>query len=304
MQIADAVEEIPFVREVYIGIENFHVTAVNPTMQELVEMGIPATEEPYYTGTMMRDLGEGEKEYKYFSIRVFLDNKDPDTPIKTQVQYTVLDGFKLSSTGKYQVLNKYGTGTWLEESHLTSGTVPDNMQWYVNEDVKKARNGEEGLVEFIKALRNLVNINKTSTQEQKDKGLALFSENDLSKMFAGDFTDIRNVLLTSNELLKVGFLLGARVEEGNTRQNLYSRLPLKTYMKHSKATDYLAKQVKDSQDNGSFSTTFFDLSDMTLRKYDPSANAIQEVPWENTLSFDISKDNNKESEELTNDLFS
>lgn len=254
---------------VYVGLENFFVTAVNPTLKELQDMGIPATEEPVYISKLERD---GEK-VDSFSIRIFLDNQDASNPIKTSVNYTVLKSHRISTSGKYQVINSYGGSTWLTEEEITGKTpVPSNMQWYVMDGVKKAYIGEEELIKFIKALRNLPNINNTVTDSaEKAKGIAILEQKDLDKLFAGNFTDIRNVILNSTtasaDKCKVGFLLGARNTDSGTKQGLFSRTPLKAYVKATEKADYLVKEVKDAQDNGALSTTIFDLTDLKLKEY-------------------------------------
>lgn len=268
MQIADQVENTSNgPRKVFTGIENFHPTAVNPTKEELVAMGIPAQTDPVYHGKVSRTYGEGEKEYDFFSIRVFLDNNDPNNPIRTQVQYTVIRDEMFSSTGKYKVINAYGSDAWLEEDHIKAGTLPANMQWFVIDGVKKCFRGEESLITFVKSLRNLPNVTSKTKTADKAKGVASFSQSDLEDMFKGNFKAIRNVIMDSKDS-KVGYLLGVKNVEGTNRQSLYARLPLKAYVKHIDAPNFLINHVTDAQDNGSYSDTIFDLADLTLKEYE------------------------------------
>lgn len=270
MQISNAIEDSPKGRKMYVGVENFYPTAVNPTLTELNAMGIPATQEPTYHGKVKRDYGQGEQEYEYFSIRVFLDNKDPARTIKTQVQYTVLKDYRFSKTGKFLVLNKYGNNAWLEDTAITSGVLPSNMQWYLAEDIKKAYRGEDSFIDFIKALRNLPNIGNKTKELDKPKGIINFDQVDLDKLFKGDFKAIRKIIMDTSKY-KVGFLLGIKTIDGKNRQALYNRLPLKPYVRATNNTDYLIAQVTDAQDNGSYADTYFDLTDTTLKEYDETA---------------------------------
>lgn len=287
MQIAEQNEETQGGgRKIYLGVENFHPVAVNPTLAELQAMGIPATEEPTYHGKTTRTYKEGEQDYDYFSVRIFLENKNASESIRTQVQYTVLRDNMYSTTGKYMVINKYGSTTWLEEDYIDTETTPSNMQWYVTEGVKKCYRGEDTLIAFLKALRNLPTINMSTKETDKVKGTATFTDQDLEKLFKGDFTDIRNVIMDSKEN-KVGFLLGAKTVNDTTRQACFTRLPLKAYIKHTNSTEYLIKQVKDAQDNGSYADTYFDLNDTSLKEYDA----------EQTITYD-----DIEEEQIHNDL--
>lgn len=274
MQIADQVEEVGGQGKgwkIYTGIENFHPVAVNPTMAELNEMGIPATQEPTYFGKTTRNVQGEEKELDYFSVRVFLENDDADNQVKTQVQYTVLADYTESSTGKYMVINKYGSTTWFEPEVVDGNkAVPDNMQWYVTDGVKKCYKGEEALISFIRCLRNLPNITSKTAEKDKSKGISVFTEDDLNKMFRGDFNDIRRVIMESKDN-KVGYLLGAKkLDDSKNVQALYARMPLKAYVKHApNSRDYnkLIESVTQSQQNGSYSDTSFDLNDTTLKEY-------------------------------------
>ena len=274
MKISEAREENVIERKLYLGMENFHPVAVNPTKQELIDMGINATEEPVYVQKVKRDFDKSgtEKEYEQVSIRVFLDNKDENNRIRTQVSFNIVRDFRLSQSGKYEVLNKYGTSTWLEEKFIGAGDLPANMQWYLNEDVKKALRGEALLVEFIKALYNLPYINDKSTQDTKEKGVAVLTDADLDKLFKGDFSDMRKLIAVNAKDQKVGFLLGVRNVEGNWRQNLFVRSPQKSYVAKTNKTERLVKDVIDAQENGAYADAIFDLNNTKLKEFNPDAD--------------------------------
>jgi len=267
MQISN-VNEDSGTRKLYLGIENFQATAVNPTLKELVAMGIPATVEPEYNVKVMRDYdGKGEVEYDAVNIRIYLTNNNPANLIRTQVNYQIIKAYHLSSTDKFSVLNKYGSSTWLEDKHLTAGTLPTNMHWFVNEDIKRAYRGEDVLIDFIKAYRNLPNIALTSDADTKKKGLAIFSQSDLDKLFAGNFTDIRDVVMSIGEKGKCGFLMGVRHLEDKDVQTIYRQSPLKRYIKKTNKNDYLIKDVVGSQENGMYADVTFDLNNLQLKEF-------------------------------------
>lgn len=254
-------------RKLYLGIENFTATHVNPTKAELTAMGMTVQDEPEYVQKVKRDFGDGEKEYDAVNIRIFLTNNDPTNLIRTQVSYQIVRTTHLSSTNKFKVINKYGGSTWIEESHLTAGTLPSNMQWYVNEGTKKALRGEDNLVAFIKAYRNLPNISLQSTADVKSKGIAQFDDTDWDKMFKGDFTDIRAAILGAGTDGKVGFLLGIKHLEDKNVQTLYKQSPLKRYIKKTGKADYLISEVENAQNNGAYTDVSFDLSNVALKEW-------------------------------------
>jgi hypothetical protein len=292
MKISQAQEESVFERKLYMGVENFSVVAVNPTKQELIDMGINAQEEPSYVTTVEREVDGVKKELDAVSVRIFLDNNDANNRIRTQVNYMIIKDYKMSSTGKYLVLNKYGASTWLEEDYINASEMPANMQWYVNEGVKKAFIGEPLLIDFIKALYNLPNVTQKSTAETKEKGMASFATADIEKLFNGDFSDIRKTIAVGGKDQSVGFLLGVRETEGEYKQTLYNRGPLRSYIKTTNKTKYVTKDIQDAQDNGAYADSIFDLSNTKLKEFNedqhtaaPDANLGSGVKDNDDLPF-------------------
>ena len=62
MKISEAQEESVLERKLFLGVENFYPVAVNPTKQELIDMGINAQEEPVYLQKVKRDFNDGKGE--------------------------------------------------------------------------------------------------------------------------------------------------------------------------------------------------------------------------------------------------
>lgn len=254
-------------KEPYVGKALYKVVAVNPTRDELKALKQYTTEdEPDYT--FEREING--TPYKGVNVRIYLQNTSNFDIIDT-VTYSLIDNVQVSATNKLAVINKYGDDTWLEKAHLDAKTVPDNMQWYVNEGVKPAIRGEKELVKFIRALRNFNKIGLLSKEEDKQNQVSLFERSDLDKIFKLDFADIRNVIMP-NEDLYVGFNLGVRRnDEGKIYQDIYKEYPLRKYQVSNDGTNtYLAKEISESQAGGKYPNTYFDLDNFKFRKYDPS----------------------------------
>lgn len=258
-------------KEIYLGKALYVVVAVNPNKEELkaINQYVPE-EEPSYTGKREID----GKEYDLANVTVYLQNVN-NSEIIDRVTYSIVNNVQVSGTGKLACINKYGSDAWLEESHVNAKTVPENMQWYVNEGVKPALRGEKELVRFIRSLRNFKVINAKSSNEDKANFVSVFEADDLNKMFKGDFKGIKSVLLSSSDS-KVGFLLGARtVDEDKTYQDIYKEYPLRRYMvDNEKSNEYLIKEVRDTQDNGRYPNTYFDLNDLKLKKYNKELMSV------------------------------
>lgn len=254
-------------KEIYMGKANYKVVAVNPNKDELKALNqfVPE-DEPVYTGK--REING--TEYDLANITIYLQNPS-DFSVIDRVTYTIVDNVQLSLTNKLAVMNKYGADTWLEESHIKAKTVPENMQWYVNEGVKTARRGEKELVSFIRALRNFKKISMTSTPEERENYVSQFEDADLAKLFKGDFSDMKSLLM-SNPDAKVGFLLGARsADNGKVYQDMFKEYPMRSYMVGNAGSDeYIVKAVKEAQDNGRYANTTFNLSNLDYVKFDPS----------------------------------
>ncbi len=258
-------------KDIYLGKASYKIVAVNPNKEELKALGqfVPE-DEPSYIGK--REING--QEFPLANITIYLQNPS-NVNIIDRVTYSVIDNVQESTTGKLAILNKYGNDAWLEKVHIDSKTLPDNMQWFLNEGIKPAKRGEKELVTFIRALRNFKKINKDSTPEDREGYVSQFEESDLQKLFKGDFSDIKKLLM-SNADLKVGFLLGARTrDDGKVYQDIYKEYPLRPYMVgNDGSNEYITKAVRDSQDNGRYANTYFDLNDLSYKKYDASAKEV------------------------------
>ena len=285
-------------KKLYLGLENFSVTAFNPTMAELNDMGINVTEEPVYNTKVKRDFGDGEKEYDAVNLRFYLSNHDSNNPIKTQVNYQVVRSYPTSSSGKTKCINKYGTVVWMEDSYLNTGTVPANYQhWYVNEGVHKCYRGEDTFVQFLKAFLNLPTVKIDSNNDIKTKGLANIDQSDWDKLFAGNFTEIRKIIHEAGDAGKLGFLLGVRtLEDGRQVQALFASSPLKRYVKSMGENAYLVKDVANAQANGAYSTVIFDLDNLVLREFDPDTDMV--TPDDDFPGIPVTMDTEEDHDDL------
>lgn len=265
--------------KLYTGIEAFSVVAVNPTMKELEAMGMTnIVEEPKYINN--------DDDYTVATIRIMLDNNDVLNPIKTSVNYYITNNRWNSKTGKVQVINSFGQTTWVTVDDKDVITIPENIaSWYVTEGVKIAKRGEEDLLSFIKALYNLPTVSKETNKDSYADSYAFFEENDYKKLFSGDFSEIRNTLLSCPEN-KVSLLLGVRKSDdsGRLSQVVYSSSPMRSYQKsNTTSLDWLVKRVRSTQENGGYATTVFDFNDLSLKEFTDNItitpNEVDDLPF-------------------------
>ena len=255
-------------RKFYTGVENFKVTAVNPSKAEIEDIyGREINYEPEYLGTQNVQDSDGEREVDQIKIDFFLSNEDVDNPISTKATFYVAKTHHKSQTEKIKVINDFGKTAWVSEDHARSKTTPENMSWYNVSGMKVAKRGEEELVDFIANLLNLPwDANKVSDPSEMH---AKFETEHWEQMFKGDFSYLQSIIDGTNN--KVGLALGVKVADDQTmRQEVYRKKSLRQFTMHSsKPTKflYLDKSITETKANGGYGTTDFGPDDYTLREY-------------------------------------
>ena len=121
--------------QLYSGITNMNVIAVNPTMAELHAQDINVKQEPNYYVEMNNE--------EYFKICFWIKNDE----VTTRFDIFLQNKEKTSSTGKFQWLNNVGQSTWSLEA--------PTYDWWKTEGQRKAYTGEETLINFVKAWANV-----------------------------------------------------------------------------------------------------------------------------------------------------
>lgn len=270
-------------RQLYVGAENFKVVGVNPTKEELEKMyGREITFDPDYIGTTKVSDSDGEREVPQVRLDFYLANEDES--VTTKLQFYVADTHHKSQTGKYKVINAFGRDTWLDADAIKTKIIPDNMQWYRSEGVKVAKRGEVELVSFLVNLLNLpFNLDKV---EDIAKAYASIDKDEWTKIFAGDFTLLRNIITNTNN--KIGVLLGVKTKvDGKLVQTTFNRHTMRQYIISSNKAEkfkYLLKDLDESVAAGAFGNVDFGPRDLSLREHNISPTVIS---TENANQLDV-----------------
>lgn len=241
-------EQVVSVPKFYDGIGNFRVLAVNPTVEQMAKIGIELKNEVQYTNIEM----QGDLKNKI----VFIVSNEKHKII-TRVEFVVSPNTRSSaSSSKIQFINEYGNTAWADSLE----DIKDNekMAWFNTETAREAYEGEEKLINFIRAWANVGNEGK------------VFLDNP-DKVFNGDVSELRNLVtrLKSNE---VRLLLGVQDKGDRQYQKVYDKFFGRPYAKDSGFVRSL-----NSGEYGKFDA-LYDPTNFTLKEFDPvslasSANA-------------------------------
>lgn len=241
LEVNASSKEVVAVGTLYTGLCDMKIVAINPTLEEIKALGLPAQKEPEYTTTEeVKDaLGAPTGEtYAKTRVDVYLKRESVagGKPIQAKVAFWIEDRPRLSQKGdKAQYINAFGDTTW-----AVIGQTPleqeSTKNWYRGDGMRQAFSGEEYLIEFMKAWANVGRENKCSIDN-------------ISAIAKGDVSELKRYVpaLAKNE---VRFLLGVK---DNQYQAVYDRRFGRTYEKGNtawiKATENQYSQFKADYQN-------------------------------------------------------
>tara|TARA_B110000858_G_scaffold131956_1_gene150081 strand:+ start:2440 stop:3237 length:798 start_codon:yes stop_codon:yes gene_type:complete len=189
--------------ELWSGITNMKVLAVNPTLAELNAMEVNAKTEPNYK---VEFSGQA-----YNKVVFWIGNND--TKVKAEI--LMASEVRTSKTGKFQWINKFGQSCWADAEPA--------YDWFKSDGQHKCLIGEETLIKFMIAWANVLKGGEVSLDT-------------MANIAAGDVTELRSYIevLKQNEI-KV--LVG--VKDGKY-QSVYSKYFGKASINR---TDYFVNEL-------------------------------------------------------------
>lgn len=221
----------------YIGIAAMNVVALNPTKEELEAMrGFPIEREISYLSKMQSEDG---REVESIRLDIYLKTTDDDINMVGGVKANVTVPLTIylrnqkvygRTSGKYQVVDKYGRFAWIDKASLDAHTVPANIR--LDAGYRQAYYGEEDLTKFCKALIGIEEMGYVDKDGQyhanpnPEECEARLEH--IADYFNGDLTELKGIIaLQPNNKCKV--MLGIREDAANNRsfQTVYSHHFLK-----------------------------------------------------------------------------
>lgn len=172
----------------YTGVGKAKVLAINPSLQELTNLGFNFTNEPEYFTTDE----EGNKKLK---LQIFIQNTEkPD--LKTNITFFLENKNRVNKDGdKFEFINSKGQSTWAKsKDEAVNRTNAKGEKWFSSEGAREAKVGEVALINFIANWANVKPgdeisletiediVNKGNVKELKDI-LNICKDNEVRVLF-------------------------------------------------------------------------------------------------------------------------
>lgn len=257
----------------YIGVSSMFVKGVNPNKSEHEALfGTELDEAPVYVTDVTDSDGN---TFKSARVQVVLqmakDKYSSDTELLED--FNNLDSTKISmalfvqnrprvgaTSGKTQVIDKYGRTAWATAEELTTHAIPvyKNGPADIDKAYRPAYVGEEELVQFIKVFLGIPDVTvwddnlkkRVPNTKVKPEECECMLES-IENIFKGDFSEIKSAIgLMPTNRIKV--LLGVRTdtETGRLYQTVYTRKFLNNRVRNYNSLD---KEVQEMVQNAASS---------------------------------------------------
>lgn len=256
----------------YIGVASVYVKCVNPSKSELEKFyGRDIENAPEYISEI--DVNGTKVPQVRLDFMVvadpdkYTDRESKPIDFKTRISLFLRREFRLSSAGKYQVIDKYGRTAWATEAEIAAKQIPvysNGKPANIDANYRKAYHGEEELIKFLIAYLNIPSCQKYVNGEwiMLEANKLADCEASLEHIedyFKGNFKELSDILaLQPNNKVKV--LFGVRnTDDGKQYQTAYTRMFLK-----NSVTDYsrIDKDLQDAKNNGAMPTSEFEVTDL------------------------------------------
>lgn len=280
----------------YIGVCPVFIKAVNPDKKEHESLfNTTLDEAPKYVDTKEDQSGN---TYKNAKIAIVLQ---PDVekigfemPLVTMALF-LQDRPRGATSGKTQVIDKYGRTAWATADELAAHAIPmyANGPADIDKDYRPAYVGEEELMEFVKAYLCIPSVTTWDAESRKmvpntkvkpEECECRFDN--LDKVFKGDFSEIKDAL-GFQPTNKVKVLLGVRTdtESGRLYQSVYTRKFLKNSASNFSSLDKeIQEMIKNAAKNGRTLNTEYDVA--PVHEYVVSATTFQPSESSGDMPFD------------------
>ena len=226
--------------KMYKGMAAFNIVAVNPTKAELEALtGRELENEPEYVGK----TDEGKEQVRV----VFYGKTAPDAKLNNGIEMLIPISFMLTkdyrvgqTSGKYQIIDKFGRTTWATKEEVQSKAIPQYTSGPANisADYRLAWQGEEFLTDFL-----IQWLNIPGPAVYKDK-VWVMKENtddsevslDMAALFKGDVKELKELVTLAAAYIVKG-AVGIRTVDNENGTRQYQAVFTRKFAKNA-VTDY------------------------------------------------------------------
>lgn len=208
--VRDGGEKVTGGRKLMTGANFVFVKTVCPSVEEMQSvLGFDNPKEP--TANVDKD-NEGNTR-----VRIDMWLSRPEDDFLYRESFFITKKPVESKTGKFQYVNNSAQFCYADP------TEGPTYEWYSKEGMRKSFNGEEQLINFIRAWVN---------HKGGKNGEPLHFDN-WDAIFAGNFSEIKDIMKMTNEgePNRVGMLFGVRTVDVNGEERQYQSAYRKLYIR-------------------------------------------------------------------------
>ncbi len=247
-----------------IGINTFQVLAINPSIEQLTQMGIKTDNFKGYVNE--------EKEQVRFDV--WVNRKDIPFPVKLNFW---LGKPKESSKGTWQYVDKFGKSTWAandkelrNKDYSSTNSNNETYNWFDVDSARKAYQGEVAIGKSEMALTEFMRMALWIPMSREGR------IDNPEAFFKGDFSEVQGYIPNMHEII---LALGV---ENDKYYKIYPKAGASTYAKKGSSFNFdaQAKKIADILDaNQTYIKAYFGESPYTWSKFTPVPEGeTQEYP--------------------------
>lgn len=253
----------------YKGIAGFNVLAVNPNKDELSKILERDIEnEPEYL--MKTEDGISQTRVVFYVRTAENSQVNGGINLTTNISFVITNAPAIgTSSGKCQVVDKYGRFAWVTKEEFTNHIKPQYSSGPANisAEYRQAFRGEEQLIRFLRQWLNIpdaANYKNGKWVEKEDQSDSEVSLN-MDALLKGDVSELRTLVEAAPNFV-VKAAVGIKTVEGEKGPRMYQSVFTRAFVKNS-VSDYsrLDAEIVTFQQGGGAPNTIY--STQPLHEY-------------------------------------
>ena len=240
--------------KMYKGMAAFNIVAVNPNKEELSKItGRDIENEPEYL--TKNDEGKTQMRVVFYGKTDLTNEMNNGIDMLVPISFMLVDEPKVgASSGKTQIIDKYGRTAWATQEELANKAIPQYSNGPANicADYRPAFSGEEFLVNFLQEWLNIPNPATYKDNKWVMKEDTSASEVSLNKdaLFKGNVKEFEG-LVEAAKLYAVKAAVGIRTSETDKGTRQYQSVFVRKFAKNAITKfDRIEEAIVGFQSNG------------------------------------------------------